>query len=286
MPPPHAISWGELLWDVFDDDERLGGCACNVAYHLAVLGQPVALVSRVGNDARGRTALERLQAVGVDTALVQVDDEHPTGLVRVDVSDGEPRYTIVERVAWDRIDLTPGVAAALADARAMVFGTLAQRTPLAHTTMQRALDLLPASCIKVCDLNLRRPFSLGEVIHASARRADVVKLNVDETRVIAELIGRPDVTRFLLDECNVDLVVETRGARGAVLTTKTESHECPGFPISGAGDTVGAGDAFCARLVTGLLGNEPLPELGRECNRYAARVASLPGATPTRDLLL
>jgi fructokinase len=286
VKPQAAISWGELLWDLFEHEERLGGCACNVAYHLAVLGQAVSLVSRVGDDGRGRAALERLARVGVGTELVQVDQEHPTGSVRVDVSNGEPRYTIVERVAWDRIALTEAVATSLGSAQALVFGTLAQRTPLAHTTMQRALELAPPACLKVCDLNLRRPFSLGNVIEASARAADVVKLNQDESLVIGEILGHSDVTRWLLDECGVRLVAETRGAQGALLSTRTESHESRGFPISGQGDTVGAGDAFCARLVVGLLCDEPLAELGGECNRYAARVASLPGATPAPDLLL
>lgn len=286
MQRPTAISWGELLWDLFGDEERLGGCACNVAYHLAVLGQRVGLVSRVGNDRRGRTALERLENVGVDTSLVQVDSEHPTGSVKVDVSSDEPRYTIVERVAWDRIALTDAVTAALGEAGALVFGTLAQRTPLAHTTMQGALALVPRGCLKVCDLNLRRPFSLATVIAASARAADVVKLNQDEARVIGELLGHRDVTRWLFAECGVRLVVETRGADGALLSTPTESLHSPGFPTSGSGgDTVGAGDAFCARLVVGLLRGEPLETLGREANRYAARVASLRGATPLPDLL-
>ncbi len=44
------VSWGEVLWDLFPDAERLGGAPANVAYHLAALGRPVALVSRVGDD--------------------------------------------------------------------------------------------------------------------------------------------------------------------------------------------------------------------------------------------
>ena len=67
MSPAAVVSWGELLWDVFADEERLGGCACNVAYHLAALGESVSLVSRVGNDERGEAALRRLREVGVDT---------------------------------------------------------------------------------------------------------------------------------------------------------------------------------------------------------------------------
>ena len=54
------ISWGELLWDLFPDGPRLGGAAANLAYHLARLGRPAQLVSRVGNDELGRRAVSEL----------------------------------------------------------------------------------------------------------------------------------------------------------------------------------------------------------------------------------
>lgn len=280
-----AISWGELLWDLFDDGPRLGGCAANVAYHLAVLEQPSALITRVGNDELGERAVRVLSSVGVDTSLVQVDTEQPTGSVAVDTSGPDPKYTIAQRVAWDRIELNTEAEAALRKASAIVFGTLAQRTPLAHTTLTRGLSLLPEDCLRICDLNLRRPHSLEAVIRTSARSAHVVKLNSEEAAVIAEMFGVSSVAHWLLSECGVRIVIETRGAHGSFTTTGTESFATEAFPVASGGDPVGAGDAFCARLTQGLLANEPLRSLMREANRYAARVASLRGATPEPHLL-
>ena len=77
------VCWGEILWDRFPDGPRLGGAPANVAYHLGVLGRPVALISRVGDDDDGRTALAALAARGVDVAPVAVDRERPTGSVEV-----------------------------------------------------------------------------------------------------------------------------------------------------------------------------------------------------------
>lgn len=282
-----AISWGELLWDVFDNgDERLGGCACNVAYHLGVLGQPVGLVSRVGRDSRGEAALARLVDVGVRTELIQIDEGQATGVVRVDLSQGDPRYEILERVAWDRIAFSDEVAAALPHAAAFTYGTLAQRTPLAQETFARALEALPPSCLKYCDLNLRRPYRLESVIRGSARAADVVQLNAEESGIIAELIGVPETTAWLVEECRVQVVFETLGERGVRVVTPEGAFHSPGVPLSGQGDTVGAGDAFCARAIRGLLAGEPLETVAREANRYAARVASCFGATPGRESLL
>jgi fructokinase len=282
-----AISWGELLWDVFDGgEERLGGCACNVAYHLGVLGQPVGLVTRVGRDARGDAALARLGNVGVRTELIQVDDHQATGVVRVDLSEEEPRYEILERVAWDRIAFSDEVAAALPSAAAFTFGTLAQRTPLAQETFARVLEALPTSCLKYCDLNLRRPFSLEPIIRAAARAADVVQLNAEESGILAELLDVEETTRWLIEECGVQVVFETLGERGVRVITPHSAFHAPGAPLRGHGDTVGAGDAFCARAICGLLAKEPLETVAREANRYAARVASCFGATPSRELLV
>src|SRR5215831_414539 len=97
------MSWGELLWDLFPDGERLGGAAANVGYHAAQIGAEVLLVSRVGDDELGRRARERLAQSGVTTRFIQVDAERPTGTVRVEIQGGEPRYRIATEVAWDRI---------------------------------------------------------------------------------------------------------------------------------------------------------------------------------------
>src|SRR5262245_18154281 len=121
MPAPDRSSllvcWGELLWDLFPDGPRLGGTAANAAYHAAQLGQRVALVSRVGNDALGARAKEQLAAAGVDVRCVQVDPERPTGTVKVELHAGEPSYRIESEVAWDRIEWSAELAALIGSAR-------------------------------------------------------------------------------------------------------------------------------------------------------------------------
>src|SRR5690606_28602669 len=115
-----VLVWGELLWDRFPDGDRLGGAPANVAWHLAQLGTPVALVTRVGDDDAGRAAIEQMAAIGVDTSLVQIDPERATGEVSITVEDGEPRYRLHAGRAWERIELTPAVAERLVAARALV----------------------------------------------------------------------------------------------------------------------------------------------------------------------
>lgn len=274
---PELICWGELLWDLFPDGPRLGGTAANVAYHAAQLGQSVALVSRVGDDQLGARARSELAAAGVDVRCVQIDPDRPTGTVEVQIRDGEPSYRIASVAAWDRIEWTPELQALIGSAKALCYGTLAQRTPLGSGTLSRALARAPGLCL--CDLNLRPPFAERAVIERSLMAAHAVKLNEAEAKTLCELFAISDAERWLLDRPNVRLVAKTEGARGATLSSRSERCVIAGEPVSG-GDPVGAGDAFTAVLLIELLRQSPLGVLAARANRYAAYVASQPGAMP------
>lgn len=277
--PITLVCWGELLWDLFPDGARLGGGAANVAYHLAQLGNRTLLVSRVGDDALGHRALRALDDAGVEPSLIQVDRERPTGTVSVELDDGEPRFSLAQQAAWDRIEYEPRAKAAIAGARALCYGTLAQRMPLALGALERALAEAPDPVLRICDLNVRLPHTTRAAVEAALGRADVVKLNRAEAGVLGELFGAGDPVRWLLEARGVELVALTLGADGAELVSRDERVSHPGFAASG-GDRVGAGDAFTAVLAHLLVRGRPLAEIVEQANRYAAFVASQPGATP------
>jgi sugar/nucleoside kinase (ribokinase family) len=92
-----VVCFGEILWDVLPTGPQPGGAPFNVAVHLHQLGQPVALISRVGTDEPGRELLAFIAAKGLATTYVQHDPSHPTGIVKADVDDAsEVVYTIVQ----------------------------------------------------------------------------------------------------------------------------------------------------------------------------------------------
>jgi len=275
------VAWGELLWDLFPDAARLGGAAANAAYHAACLGAHSLLVSRVGNDELGTRALKLLGERGVETHAIQIDDGAPTGTVSVTIENGEPRYRIASGVAWDRIGWRDELAAEFAQASVVCFGTLAQRSPLGFDAVEQALAHCPASTLRICDLNVREPFATPQVIDRALSLSRVVKLNESELSTLARLFGQRDALRWLLEERGIELVAVTRGARGASLSSRQAHFEHAGFPLSStSGDAVGAGDAFSACLSLELARGSS-PELAlQNANRYAAHVASEPGAMP------
>ena len=283
----NVLCFGEVLWDCLPDGEYPGGAPMNVAYHLTKLGCTAVLVSSVGNDARGAKLLNRLREWGVRCDYVTVDTRKPTGMVHVTLENGSPSYEIVEDVAWDHIVVPAKLAATRSGADAIVYGSLAMRGRHNRASVARLLDAAP-SALKVFDVNLRPPYDDHEVVWQLARKADLVKLNDEEIGVLLDASyttrdleqGAREIAR--LADC--DRVCVTAGADGAGLLDHGRWYWVTGEKVI-VQDTVGAGDAFLAALVAGLLRMPEIPdEILAKASRLAGFVASQKGATPDHDL--
>ena len=287
MTPPVIISLGEVLWDLFPDDPRFGGAPANFAAHAAMLGGDVTMVSAVGDDTRGVEAIRILEDFGIRTDLIQTLPEAPTGSVGVELDErGKPTYTIHVGSAWDQLSWTPELGERIKGSTAVYFGTLGQRSAASRGTIERALDSAAEVAVpRVLDVNLRPPFFDDVLIRNSLKHASILKLSDDEltpvcaAAEIAPTANPQKALRALLERFRLDLVAMTRGANGAMLISPEESIDQPGIPTS-VRDTVGAGDAFTASMVTGLLRGDSLADIARDSCQLASRVCSKPGAVP------
>jgi len=273
---------GETLWDVLPNGEFLGGAPLNVAGHMARLGTPVALLSRVGTDARGRRALQQLNELGIDLTLMQVDPELPTGEARAVLDHaGSAAYAFLQPAAWDHLESAAHAVEVARAAPALIYGTLAQRSPASRDVIRR---LLSVGRWRVLDLNLRAPHDDADTALSSLAFADFVKLNDDELVVLAGWLGveaaRDAVREALALRYGVRTLCITQGARGAVLWHDGGWTEQPAVPTSVA-DTVGAGDSFLAMLLSRLLQGATPERAMTDAARLAAFVASRSGAIPT-----
>jgi fructokinase len=270
-----------VLWDALPEGLFLGGAPFNVACHLRAAGVPAAMVSCVGNDRLGEEALRRGGRYGVGVDLVQVDPSRPTGFVNVTIdAAGNPAYEIVAPAAWDAIVATDELIARAAAARAIVFGSLAQRNALSRRTIER---LWESDATMVFDVNLRPPYDDMDVVRRSLHRADVVKLSDTEMRQVAEwfdLGGSPrEAVAALAETFECSVVCVTRGSEGAALWHDGNWTEHSGFQVD-VRDTVGAGDAFLAVLLAGLLSGGADAALLQHANLIGAYVATQYGAVP------
>ena len=100
------LAFGEVLWDILPSCTVLGGAPFNFTYRVNSLGDTGLMASRLGRDDLGRKAFDKIALLGLDTTLLQWDDEVPTGTVQVSFdAAGNPDYVIVRNVAYDRISI-------------------------------------------------------------------------------------------------------------------------------------------------------------------------------------
>jgi len=292
LTKPHLVlGLGELLWDVLPEGPRLGGAPANFTVMAGRLGSHAVLLSRIGRDDPGQTAVDRLDALPVDASLLQVDPAHETGRVTVCFEGGQPRFTIHQPAAWDFLELSDEWVQLAERADALCFGSLAQRCVESRQTIQTLVAQSSSACIRVFDVNLRAPFYSGEVIEESLELATVVKMSDEELPVVLGLLGLPVVEagapnellmgaeRLLGEFPALGMVAVTRGAQGSLLVTREEWREHAGMQVNVA-DTIGAGDAFTAALTHYMLRGADLAILNEAGNRWGAWMASQVGAMP------
>jgi fructokinase len=129
------------------------------------------------------------------------------------------------------------------------------------------------------------------MIRESIQLANILKLSDDELMEVSAACGLPSMPmeqsnvllKQLLDTQHLDLVVMTRGAKGAVLMTPAGIVEQAGIPTT-VRDTVGAGDAFTAAFLIGLLRGETHKENLLKACSIASAVCSHSGAVPEAKL--
>ncbi len=282
---PAFVGVGEVLWDLLPSGRQLGGAPANFAYHAHALGAEGIAVSCVGDDDPGKEILDCLGSLSLDTEHIAIDGRHPTGTVSVEVDNaGVPSYRIQEDVAWDFIPESEAMSRLAGAADAVCFGSLAQRNPVSRATIRAFLRKTRPSALRIFDVNLRQDYYDREVIEASLRLANVLKLNEDELQLIAGLLalGGPtdELATDLSRRFDLSLVALTKGPHGSVLYERGRQSRHPGVSTEVV-DTVGAGDAFTAALTLGIWRGLQLDRLSQVANRVAAYVCTQAGATPT-----
>lgn len=300
--PYVIVGIGEVLWDVLPDETKLGGAPANFAYHAGALGDAAYIFSRVGKDESGSKLTAQLINLNMNTDYIQLDDVHPTGTVHVKLdASGQPSYHIAPDAAWDYIAWSDECDELASRADAVCWGTLAQRSSVSRSTIERFISLMCSDSWRIFDANLRQDFYSVETIDASLRLANVVKLNDEELPRVVHLLKSqnrilPDINRvaakgdtemddeetgarWLLEAYDLRLVCVTRGGRGSLIITAREAYTHAGCAVQVV-DTIGAGDAFTATMAHHLLRGSSLAQLSAAANKVGAYVASQRGAMP------
>lgn len=277
--------FGEVLFDHFPDGSAvLGGAPFNVAWHLQGFGHAPLLVSRVGGDEPGHRVKRAMQDWGLDTSGLQTDAQHPTGTVEVKFEGAQHSFHILPNQAYDHIDAELAHQAVAATELALLYhGSLVVRTP----PVRQALDrLLAAGNMPVfLDVNLRDPWWSGDTLSALMEHTRWVKLNDEELNHVAKRLGLrteniDETARSVHAHYHLDLLILTLGAQGAIaLDSSLELIRVEPDENVEVIDTVGAGDAFAAVMLLGLLETWPIQIAMKRAQNFASRICAQRGAT-------
>jgi fructokinase len=276
---------GEVLWDLFPASVRLGGAALNFAAHIKRLGHEPVLISAVGTDELGDQAIHAITTLGLDLSFLQKTERFKTGTAAVQLGPGDQTSFVIERpAAYDAVQLSDGDIEQIIKWKPewLYYGTLFSSSVTGKDVLRRLLEALPQAK-RFYDLNLRPGSDSPELVSELLRAANVIKLNEEELRSVHEFTQLPPETeafcRAGAERFGWDAVCITLGARGCAMLAGEEYVEVNGHRVDVA-DTVGAGDAFAAAFMHGIVSNRPASEIAEFSNRVGALVASVHGAIP------
>lgn len=316
------VCLGEALIDLVAEDagvplaaaERFvraaGGAPANVAVGAARLGVRSGFVGKVGADPFGDHIVATLQGGGVDTSRVRRDEKARTGLAFVSLGEhGERDFLFYRHPSADqRLSVADLDDDYLRAARVLHFGSLSLAGgPVREATLHAVRVAGEAGALRSFDANLRldafrSPAAARRAALTAVASAEVVKVSEDELAFLADGQGEAAARKLVHDA--LALLVVTHGPRGASYylgprralvgepSQVSARGHVPGFPVKPI-DTTGAGDAFVAGLLTGLLAApgsiaDPaaiahIVRMANACGAIATtRLGAIP-ALPTRE---
>jgi 2-dehydro-3-deoxygluconokinase len=270
----------------------IAGAESNLAIGLSRLGQTAGWFSRVGDDEFGRAIVFRIRGEGVDTSHVLSDPSAPTGLVIRERREVGPIEQVYYRRGSAASLLSPADldASYLSNARYLhLTGITPALSESCRETVFAAAEMAHAAGVKVVlDPNYRSKLwstsEAREVMRSLAARSDIVLPGMDEA-VLLTGESDPELAARELIGLGPELVVIKLGAAGALaLDGNGQVTRASAVHIERIVDPVGAGDAFAAGLLTGMLRDFPLQDALALANRCGALAMLSPGdmeALPT-----
>ncbi|MBN1113764.1 MAG: hypothetical protein JXA66_00345 [Oligoflexia bacterium] len=272
---------GEILLDIYGEYKKIGGAPFNFAYHINAFGKPVVFISRIGKDPDARVILDFLALRNFNSENIQIDDKKATGNVIVSLKDGIPDYTITRDVAYDyieydKINIGPEVSL-------LYIGTLAQRSSISRNSIHELAEQhKSAKCFY--DVNLRKDNFDMRIVKDSLLLADIVKINDEELRVLAESFNingdESSSMSGLSDKFAIESVCVTKGAEGSVLLCNGIFYEKSSPDSPDVIDTVGAGDAYSSVLALGIINGWGPALTADRASEFAMDICGINGAVP------
>ena len=267
---------------VSDYKLRMAGAESNVAVGLCKLGHSAGWISRLGDDEMGRYVMNAIRGEGVDCENVIIDGDHRTGLMLKEMGNGETRvYYYRENSAASHLCPQDLNEAYLADAKII---HLTGITPVLSDSCRETIEALAAFAAErnialSFDPNIRRKLwkdrDYGPLLRKLLTASRIAFVGRDEAEV---LLGTDDPQRIveILRNSGVRYIGLKDGANGAWVADDCRMEFIGPHPCRTV-DPIGAGDAFDAAFLAGILEGASLSVCGRMAAIAGAMATETPG---------
>jgi sugar/nucleoside kinase (ribokinase family) len=243
--------------EVIANDFRmtLGGSAAIVAHNLAALGSSVGFIGKLGTDDLGEIALQRLNAIGVDTSrCIRNSGVTSTG-VTVLLHHGATRHILTYLGTMAEMTSEDLDAEYLSDSKHFHISSFFLQKNLQHSLPQLCRNLRNRGLTISLDTNDDPEDRWGIEFAAMLPFVDILLPNEDEAKRMARNDNLHDALNWLTER--VPVVVVKCGSKGALLKTRDRVLEIPPLDVSPV-DTIGAGDSFDAGFLSQYTKGYPL----------------------------
>lgn len=274
-----TLIFGEVLIDRFDTGKQnIAGAPFNIAYHLSRFGCEPIFISSVGNDTDGKNIVSTMKKNNMDTSFITVDESKPTGTVQVVAVNEEPQFIIPEEQAYDYIDsrrITEKLQHKPVDL--IYHGSLALRNKNNLNLLEKIIFSKKTKLF--FDVNLRYPWWNKYVLEKFLRYANFVKMNFWELNIVIDefSIRGNDIyqaAKKLKNLFTIDFLYVTKGIQGGFLLENNNLIHYDAYKTDRFKNSVGAGDAFCAVIIFGLINKWKLSDTLTAAAEFSSYICS------------
>ncbi|TDF95580.1 carbohydrate kinase family protein [Paenibacillus piri] len=246
---------GVPLKQVNSFEKAPGGAPANVACAVAKLGGKASFIGKLGEDAFGDFLVETMRGAGVDVSYVFRTSEANTALAFVSLTlDGNRDFSFYRNPSADLLlndEEVAHVKFGVGDILHFCSVDLIE-APVKHAHRKAIRAVKENKGIVSFDPNVRLPLwgsseDCRNTILEFLPKAHLIKISDEELSFITGITDEVEAIASLF-QGDVEHVIYTRGAQGAVWHTKTDHVLVQGHAVS-ALDTTGAGDAFIGALL-------------------------------------
>lgn len=262
---------------------RVAGAESNVAIGLSRLGHKVGWISKVGKDEFGKTILSFVRGEGVDTSYVLEDESHPTGIFFKEYTNPSNVQIYYYRKHSAASYMRPeelNKEYIINSKYLHITGITPALSPDCYSTVMRAIEIAKSHGVKVSfDPNLRKKLwsekQAKKILLEIASKADIVMPSVTEAQF---LLGTKDVHKQgeLLINKGASIIVIKDSIKGTFYFTNEKKGFIPNFSVDEV-DPVGAGDAFAAGFLSGLLNKFSIKKAVEKGNAMGALAVTVSG---------